>query len=236
MVRLVFRPYTQFRRSICTSESLRTSIRVSPDFVLTRHSSPSFGSQRVRSWCASSRNENETPRECEAASRRGPSSLDRRQGRSSLSLRLWVLLVPMTRAHVRLLGPCFKTGPKSTQSSSVADRYQGARRDEPIRRPVRPVKGSPSANSGPEPGTALGPCLRVAWRALATGLTQMRDLRPDTVRVPPGSRPGEPGVCRVPFYRRRDRHRTRAVDRHPAGRDVLLGEKCTTTTSDMRAR
>lgn len=125
MVRLVFRPYTQFRRSICTSESLRTSIRVSPDFVLTRHSSPSFGSQRVRSWCASSRNENETPRECEAASRRGPSSLDRRQGRSSLSLRLWVLLVPMTRAHVRLLGPCFKTGPKSTQSSSVADRYQG---------------------------------------------------------------------------------------------------------------
>ncbi|KAF7379091.1 hypothetical protein HZH66_015325 [Vespula vulgaris] len=31
--------------------------------------------------------------------------------------------VPMTRAHVRLLGPCFKTGPESTQSSSVADRY-----------------------------------------------------------------------------------------------------------------
>lgn len=30
----------------------------------------------------------------------------------------------MTRAHVRLLGPCFKTGPKSTQSSSVADRYR----------------------------------------------------------------------------------------------------------------
>lgn len=29
----------------------------------------------------------------------------------------------MTRVHVRLLGPCFKTGPKSTQSSSVADRY-----------------------------------------------------------------------------------------------------------------
>ena len=42
--RTVFRPYTQFRRSICTSESPRTSIRVSPDFILTRHSSPSFGS------------------------------------------------------------------------------------------------------------------------------------------------------------------------------------------------
>jgi len=49
MVRLVFRPYTQLRRSICTSESLRTSTRVSPGFVLARHRSPSFGSQRVRS-------------------------------------------------------------------------------------------------------------------------------------------------------------------------------------------
>ena len=47
MVRLVFRPYTQLRRSICTSESLRTSTRVSSGFILTRHSSPSFGSQHV---------------------------------------------------------------------------------------------------------------------------------------------------------------------------------------------
>ena len=62
MVRLVFRPYTQVRRTICTSVSLRASIRVSPDFALLRHSSPSFGSQqpcshstsRTRSvgrWC-----------------------------------------------------------------------------------------------------------------------------------------------------------------------------------------
>ena len=49
MVRLVFRPYTQFLQSICTSELLRTSTRVSSGFVLTRHSSPSFGSQRMRS-------------------------------------------------------------------------------------------------------------------------------------------------------------------------------------------
>ncbi|CAG2232687.1 IDS [Mytilus edulis] len=37
---------------ICTSESLRTSTRVSSGFVLLRHSSPSFGSQRVRSCSA----------------------------------------------------------------------------------------------------------------------------------------------------------------------------------------
>ena len=47
MVRLVFRPYTQVRRSICTLESLRPSTRVSPGFGLLKHSSPSFGSQHV---------------------------------------------------------------------------------------------------------------------------------------------------------------------------------------------
>jgi hypothetical protein len=49
MVRLVFRPYTQVRRTICTSVPLRASIRVSSDFALLRHSSPSFGSQQIRS-------------------------------------------------------------------------------------------------------------------------------------------------------------------------------------------
>lgn len=123
MVRLVFRPYTQFRRSICTSESLRTSIRVSPDFVLTRHSSPSFGSQRVRSWCASPRDENETPRECgTSAGAERTSSLGPREAGLHFHCAFRFSRVPMTRAHARLLGPCFKTGPESTQSYGVADR------------------------------------------------------------------------------------------------------------------
>src|SRR5919202_1062897 len=50
MVRLVFRPYTQIRRSICTSEPLRASTRVSSGFTLFRHSSPSFGSQQPCSY------------------------------------------------------------------------------------------------------------------------------------------------------------------------------------------
>ncbi|KAK7333920.1 hypothetical protein VNO80_30701 [Phaseolus coccineus] len=45
-VRLVFRPYTQVRRTICTSVSLRASPRVSSSFALLRHSSPSFGSRQ----------------------------------------------------------------------------------------------------------------------------------------------------------------------------------------------
>jgi hypothetical protein len=47
MVRLVFRPYTQVRRTICTSVSLRTSTRVSSGFAPLRHSSPSFGSRQA---------------------------------------------------------------------------------------------------------------------------------------------------------------------------------------------
>ena len=47
IVRLVFRPYTQIRRTICTSVPLRASTRVSPGFTLFRHRSPSFGSQQL---------------------------------------------------------------------------------------------------------------------------------------------------------------------------------------------
>ena len=50
MVRLVFRPYTQVWRSICTSESLRASTRVSPGFTLLKRSSPSFGSYQICSY------------------------------------------------------------------------------------------------------------------------------------------------------------------------------------------
>ena len=50
MVRLVFRPYTQVRRTICTSVSLRASTRVSPGFTLLKHSSPSFGSYQICSY------------------------------------------------------------------------------------------------------------------------------------------------------------------------------------------
>ena len=114
MVRLVFRPYTQLRRSICTSESKRTSTRVSSGFVLTRHSSPSFGSQRVRSRCAASSSE------CDAPGMRLGHGLGKREATKDLpavNTRLTFTFItplgflhPMTRVHVRLLGPCFKTG------------------------------------------------------------------------------------------------------------------------------
>ena len=107
MVRLVFRPYTQVRRTICTSVSLRTSIRVSSDFILLKHSSPSFGSQQMCSYSNLSR------------IRRGRSMMRSPAETEEISPQLrraFTFIVPAgfnhpkTRTHVRLLGPCFKTG------------------------------------------------------------------------------------------------------------------------------
>ena len=95
MVRLVFRPYTQIRRSICTSESLRASTRVSSGFTLFRHSSPSFGSQQICSYSDLSKISGPVD-----GANIPPSLL-------SLRIRVWH---PNTRIFVRLLGPCFKTG------------------------------------------------------------------------------------------------------------------------------
>ena len=101
------------RRSICTSEPRRASTRVSSGFTLFEHSSPSFGSHRTRS------------------DRNGAESATVRRRCATPSL--WVVLVskftfveplcyelPRTRAHVRLLGPCFKTGPMRPQIESLS--------------------------------------------------------------------------------------------------------------------
>ena len=171
MVRLVFRPYTQLRRSICTSESLRTSIRVSPDFILAGHSSPSFGYQRARCRCApvrrrptrerpDRRRTSGTPWECERpvavhvrprnvnserhlppATREAPPFTFIAPSHTTYvhgfrivtsrvrrgEPRLPRLGYPATRAHARLLGPCFKTGRKEARRF-VADRRRRERR------------------------------------------------------------------------------------------------------------
>src|ERR1700761_906755 len=104
MVRLVFRPYTQIRRTICTSVSLRASTRVSPGFTLFRHRSPSFGSQQI---CSYSNLSQVIDRSIVPLARRQGSYLSSKL--HSLSLRIRVFH-PNTRIYVRLLGPCFQTG------------------------------------------------------------------------------------------------------------------------------
>ena len=123
MVRLVFRPYTQVRRSICTSELLRASTRVSSGFALLGHSSPSFGSQEASS---NSRSTTVWPHDSarDAPAARGrlalapdehlrsrfaftrvPGFAERRLPGGADGRRH-----PMTRTPLALLGPCFKTG------------------------------------------------------------------------------------------------------------------------------
>ena len=110
MVRLVFRPYTQILRSICTLESLRASTRVSSGFTLFRHSSPSFGSQQIRSCSDPPESRMDRP----MMRRRGvrpATALTSAQPTLNLHFHCARGLAhPKTRAHVRLLGPCFKTG------------------------------------------------------------------------------------------------------------------------------
>jgi|FLMP01.1.fsa_nt_emb hypothetical protein len=115
MVRLVFRPYTQLRRSICTSESLRSSIRVSPDFNLARHSSPSFGSQHLYSVYTQQCEVDWMSRDC--ALRIVP-----RADKLLFAFTAPLGLVnPMARIHVRLLGPCFKTGRRGRRPTRQRD-------------------------------------------------------------------------------------------------------------------
>ena len=106
MVGLVFRRYTQIQRSICTSESLRASTSVSAGFTLFRHSSLSFGSQQIRSY--SNLSESRIGRSMMLQEHRTRFS---RQPSMTIfaSIALTGFHHPETRAHIRLLGPCFKT-------------------------------------------------------------------------------------------------------------------------------
>src|SRR5258707_5313292 len=97
MVRLVFRPYTQIRRSICTSEPLRASTRVSSGFTLFRHSSPSFGSQHLCSYS--------NPSEDFGIGRWCTLTGSHLHSLSFLERDFH----PNTRIDVRLLGQCFMT-------------------------------------------------------------------------------------------------------------------------------
>ena len=127
MVRLVFRPYTQVRRTICTSVSMRASTRVSSGFALLRHSSPSFGSQQACSLA------NTSPK-----LRVGGWGSALSTFQVTFTSGIWV---PKIRMHVGLLGPCFKTG------RAEALRQQGCRGEprvvaHPITAPTTLPRGS----------------------------------------------------------------------------------------------
>ena len=153
MVRLVFRPYTQLRRSICTSESLRSSIRVSPDFNLARHSSPSFGSERMHSGFSARNEVDAKSRDCAAPFDTDHPSAAKTAFAFTAPLGLEN---PMTRASVQLLGPCFKTGRRCRRPTRDRDVSRASDRHSLYEPTLLPV-GHEARNGGLERGASSSP-------------------------------------------------------------------------------
>jgi len=147
MVRLVFRPYTKFDDRFARQNRYEPPPGVSSGFTLFRHVPPSFGSHmhappRIRSqkvWSG---------RRCPPLE--GPNL--------SLSLRAR-FFHPNTRGHVRLLGPCFKTGRfkalrqhPSTRRGAEAPTTRACRVPRSDRRiPTRDYKHTPKGATFPSP-------------------------------------------------------------------------------------
>ena len=155
MVRLVFRPYTQLGRSICTSESLRSSTRVSPGFDLVRHRSPSFGSQRVGSVSVPrTRSTRGTPPGCARSVRDGisgrgkaltdPTLLSLRLAGFVFSRRLAHMLDSLVRVSRRVGWDPTTTSllcrlPMVGERQVTAERTDGKRGARKARRPKPPI-------------------------------------------------------------------------------------------------
>ena len=176
MVRLVFRPYTQVRRTICTSVSLRASTRVSSGFAPLRHSSPSFGSRQVCSLEPFSEDQ-------------GRSALHPSRGIAPVSfLTPYGFTRPLTRTHVRLLGPCFKTGrmgspQASTGSTQLPKHARGARCPPRSRR--RRSAGISTARALAAPAIRAGPCPEpIGGPALAVPHSTGAHRRPPSASLP----------------------------------------------------
>ena len=112
------------RRSICTSEPRRASTRVSSGFTLFEHSSPSFGSHRTRS----DRNGAESATVRRRCATERPAALV-----SFTFVEPLCRDLPRTRAHARLLGPCFKTGPMRPDPSASRSPRRGRSAPHPRR-------------------------------------------------------------------------------------------------------
>src|SRR4029079_13763054 len=173
MGRLVFSPYTQVRRTICTSVSLRASTRVSSGFAPLRHSSPSFGSRQV---CSHS-----NPSQKIKVGRRCT-----RWGIPPISfLAPYGFTRPLTRTHVRLLGPCFKTGrmggPQAdARSAQVPEHAETARAAFQDRE-----DDAPGTRRSATPPIRIGPRLEPIGGPAFDRSTSDRGTSPAPIRFPP---------------------------------------------------
>lgn len=164
-------------RTICTSVSLRASTRVSSGFAPLRHSSPSFGSRQA---CSHS-----NPSQKIKVGRRCT-----RKGIPHISfLAPYGFNRPLTRTHVRLLGPCFKTGrmgspqavTRSTQMPKHAETARAAFHDrvDDVSTGISTARALAAAaiRNGPRPESIGGPACDRS--------TSDRGASPAPIRFPP---------------------------------------------------
>ncbi|KAK8529017.1 hypothetical protein V6N13_018158 [Hibiscus sabdariffa] len=124
------RPYTQVRRTICTSVSLRASTRVSSGFAPLRHSSPSFGSRQA---CSHS-NPSQKIKTPWSVFQDGPDGepAGRRPEHAGAEARrdgaCWVPRSRRRRLHGRIKGPGLGRHHDPRRSTPRADRRTGSRR------------------------------------------------------------------------------------------------------------
>ena len=152
---------------------LRSSIRVSPDFDLARHK---------LSYALA------TPHEAKrrGCAKRIPPQTDKPPFAFTAPLSL---VHPMARAHVKLLGPCFKTGRtgrRTTRNRDATRTSMDARYTRPLNYPSPPKPGTRGSRvRRPENFTpALGPartvrCVRRQWSAAANS----PDLNAKSLRI-----------------------------------------------------
>jgi hypothetical protein len=130
-------------------------------------------------------------------------------------MRPWVSWCPMTRVHVRLLGPCFKTGRVGRPVLSAADRkVSSISPRNPRADNAHPIAAdrSPRATSG---------------LTLARGTGAHKSARESSMNDDRRKRTGTPGIRGS--SEEQPRARPQAVGplfQNPTGRGVLLGEKC----------
>lgn len=119
----------------------------------------------------------------------------------------------MTRAHARLLGPCFKTGPESTQNLSVANRRIG----------VCLRTSLPAVSMDPE--TALGPHYQITNRTCNEPDANLIAAPRHCYTVEQAGQEAR-GSAQTPRKASYGLHRC-PIELHPTGCDVLLEVKCT---------
>ena len=136
--------YSRFARHNRNEPPLES---VSSGFTLFRHSSPSFGSQQTRSHSNLPKGRIGLPHP------KGDRISPRRHGAAFTFIAPWSFAHPKTRAHLRLLGPCFKAGRMDPYDRQRPKRVVREHRPNDRQRPQSTASSPSQSTTGRKDGT-----------------------------------------------------------------------------------